>query len=148
MANRQHRVPMAGASAPDNTEGGQGKIEELALPHLLLAPNDLRALHSAISGYLSYLQRLPARDPGTTLVLESLQRRLAGLLAHAERFKHTPVMLSLAEVAILREALLGFCILLPMLARDTPDICAELVAGLMHLYERLGEIQRNWRDLA
>ncbi len=142
MANRQHRTRQATRSPQGNAAGGQ--VEELVLPHLLLAPNDLRALHSAISGYLSYLLRLPGCDQGTTLVLEILQRRLAGLLVHAEQFKNTPIMLSQAEVAIMREALLGFCILLPMFARDTPDICAELVAGLMHLYERLGEMQRNW----
>lgn len=142
MANRQHRTHQATRSPRGKAVGGQ--IDGLVLPHLLLAPNDLRALHSAISGYLAYLQRLPGRDQGTTLVLESLRHRLAGLLAHADQFKNTPIMLSQAEVAIMREALLGFCILLPMLARDTPDICAELVAGLMHLYERLGEMQRNW----
>ncbi|SRR5581483_657189 len=146
MANRQHRVRTAEDSRQGKAVGEQGKIEELMLPHLLLAPNDLRALHSAIAGYLSYLQRLPAHDPGTILVLESLRQRLAGLLAHVERFKHTPIMLNQSEVAILREGLLGFCILLPVLARDAPDICAELVAGLMHLYERLGAMQRNWRD--
>jgi hypothetical protein len=141
MANRQHRARQTTRSPEDNAASGQ--VEELVLSHLSLAPNDMRALHSAISGYLSYLLRLPGCNQDTALVLKSLQRRLAGLLIHTEQLKNTPIMLSQTEVAIMRESLLGFCILLPMFARDTPDICAELVAGLMHLYERLGAMQRN-----
>ncbi len=123
------------------------KIEEdLSLPSLLIAPNDLRALQSTIVGYLPYLRRLPRHDQGTVLVLESLQRRLTSLLAYPERLKGTPIILSQAEVAVAREALLGFCTLLPLIGSDTPGVCVELVARLMHLYERLGEMQQDGLD--
>ena len=113
-------------------------------PQILLAPGDLQALCSALTGYLPYLRSEPPHDAGRTRGWDSCQRRLSGLLAEPDVLERTPIFLSQIEVAVMREALFGFCTLLPLLARDRPAESAELVAGLMKLHERLSEMQGWW----
>jgi hypothetical protein len=113
----------------------------LPFPEVYLTPEEARTLREAVTDYLTVLLRVPGHDEGTDLVLVSLEGRLDGLLTTPERLARTPIMLSLAEVSILREALLGFSLLLA--ARQQTGWTGRSEAA-MRLYGRLGEFWTWW----